>query len=404
MNPHRLTWGFSRTIPVAMIVGIATLLAWLVSREPKRFPLQPPVVILLVFIAWIGVTTIFAHVPDLAVEKWQDVMKIMLMTLLTVALMGTRERLNAMIWVIVVSIGFYAVKGGIFVILTGGQHMVLGPEQSYIGSNNALGLALIMILPLMRYLQLQVQSSWVRWGLMGAMALSLLSILASYSRGAFLALGAMVIVMWLKSRRRLMFGICMCFGLGIALLVMPEKWYEEIESIGRYEEDTSAQSRFEMWKLGYRIAVDNPILGGGFEVFTDYDLYQRYGIELERVKSFHSNYFEALGEQGFIGLTLYLCIGIATWITGTSIIMRSRGRPEFDWAAQLAAMVQVGLAGYAIGGLFLNKAYFDLYYHLVAIMVLTRAILVQSETAASSLSAAGKTTLPSGTIAKPVAR
>ena len=52
---------------------------------------------------------------------------------------------------------------------------------------------------------------------------------------------------------------------------------------------------------------------------------------------------------------------------------RSRDDPDLLWASQLAAMVQASLVGYAVGGLFLNKAYFDLFYHLVAIMVLTRA-------------------------------
>ena len=40
MNPHRLTFGFARDFPFALIVAVATLLAILISSERKqRFPL-----------------------------------------------------------------------------------------------------------------------------------------------------------------------------------------------------------------------------------------------------------------------------------------------------------------------------------------------------------------------------
>jgi hypothetical protein len=41
-------------------------------------------------------------------------------------------------------------------------------------------------------------------------------------------------------------------------------------------------------------------------------------------------------------------------------------------------MVQVSIAAYGIAGLFLNLATFDLYYHLVAIVVITQSLVRQS--------------------------
>ena len=52
-----------------------------------------------------------------------------------------------------------------------------------------------------------------------------------------------------------------------------------------------------------------------------------------------------------------------------------RDHPELEWASELAAMTQVSVVGYAVGGMFLGLAYFDLYYHLVAILVLTDMIV-----------------------------
>jgi len=52
------------------------------------------------------------------------------------------------------------------------------------------------------------------------------------------------------------------------------------------------------------------------------------------------------------------------------VIRRARGDPELEWAADLAAMVQVSIVGYMVGGAFLGLAYFDLFYHLVAILLI----------------------------------
>ena len=42
-------------------------------------------------------------------------------------------------------------------------------------------------------------------------------------------------------------------------------------------------------------------------------------------------------------------------------------------------MVQVSLVGYAIAGAFLGLAYFDFYYTLVAVIVLTKTVLVAQD-------------------------
>jgi hypothetical protein len=91
----------------------------------------------------------------------------------------------------------------------------------------------------------------------------------------------------------------------------------------------------------------------------------------------HSIYFEVLGEQGFIGLAIFLGIGIAAYRSGTWVQRNVREHSEFRWAGELARMLQVSIAGYAAGGAFLSLGYFDLYYGLVAIMILTRVAVGQ---------------------------
>ena len=108
----------------------------------------------------------------------------------------------------VLAIGFYAVKGGLFTIATLGQFRVWGPEDSFIYDNNAFALATVMSIPLWVYLFTQsAHRPWVRFGIMFAVAMSAVSAIGTHSRGAVLAIVAMAMFLWFKSRRKLVVGL-----------------------------------------------------------------------------------------------------------------------------------------------------------------------------------------------------
>src|SRR5437763_1163606 len=60
MNPHRLTWGFTYDLPIAQLIAITTLVGMLFSQEPKRLPITPATVVLLLLMLWMNVSLLFA--------------------------------------------------------------------------------------------------------------------------------------------------------------------------------------------------------------------------------------------------------------------------------------------------------------------------------------------------------
>jgi hypothetical protein len=68
-------------------------------------------------------------------------------------------------------------------------------------------------------------------------------------------------------------------------------------------------------------------------------------------------------------------LGLMTWRTASWVIGRARRDREKRWVADLAAMIQVSLVGYATAGAFLGLAYFDYYYTLIALVVLCKVVL-----------------------------
>ena len=73
MNPHRLTWGLAYNFPFAQLAAIATLTGLLFSQERKTFPIKRETVVLMVFIAWMALTTLLALDPEAAAEQWSKV-------------------------------------------------------------------------------------------------------------------------------------------------------------------------------------------------------------------------------------------------------------------------------------------------------------------------------------------
>ena len=384
MNPHRLTWGFAFGFPFAQITAIVTLIALLASKEPKRVPWTRETILLLIFILWMLLTTFFSFNPDLAWEQWGKVWKIMLMVYVTLVLINTRQKLDWLVWVIVLSLGFYGVKGGIFTILTGGAFRVQGPVGSFISGNNEMAMALIMTIPLMRYVQLQARIVWIKQGMLVAMLLTGIAAIGSQSRGGLLGMAAMGTYLWLKSRNKFLILVPIIAVAAAVATIMPQQWYDRMSTIKTYEEDASAMARINAWWTAYNLAKDR-VTGGGFEAFLRQKVFVLYAPDPTNTPDVHSIYFEIMGEHGFIGFAMFMLLAWFTWNTGNRIRRQAKRNKETMWGADLASMIQVSMIGFASAGAFLGLAYFDLYYTLIALMTICSIVLKEQALQAESV-------------------
>lgn len=382
MNPHRLAYGPAYDFPFAAMIAVLTLVSLLFSKGPKRFPWTPLTVVLTVFLFWMTLTSFFALEPELVWLEWNRVMKTMLMVFVAMLVLHTEKDIKAFVAVIGVSLGFYGMKGGIFTLASGGSSHVFGPEGSYITDNNALALALVTAVPVIWYLQTITTSKWLRLASMATAVLAVVASAGSYSRGALLAGGAMLAFLWLKSPYKLRSGIALLLIVPMIYLVMPDKWFHRMETIDNYQADASAMGRINAWHFAVNVAKDN-FMGGGYSVFTR-RMFLSYAPEPLNYHAAHSIYFQVLGEHGVVGLALFLLLMFLAWRSGSRILKYCRGRDELKWASTLAAMCQVSIIGYAVGGAFLSLAYYDLYYDLIVVLVLLEKLLLKSNRKASA--------------------
>ena len=375
MNPHRLSYGFAFSFPFAMVVGVLTIGAWLVSKEPKKLPMTPGTVLMLAFALWMSISTVFATDVAGSFKELQQVIKMMVITLLSVVMLQEQKKLDWLIWVIAGSIAFFAVKGGAFSLATGGNFLVFGPPGSVIEENNALAVATIMVVPLVRYLHMHTMHKWVKRGLFVSMPLMIISALSSYSRGALIAMSMMALFLWLKSKNKVLPAIVIIVVATAGLNFMPDAWFERMDTISEYEEDASAIGRLNSWSFAYKFTLDHPFFGGGFMIYDDVSQYRKYEPNPDRHVNAHSIYFQVMAMHGFVGLLLFLSCILVAFLSCSWVIRNVRVREDLVWARDLAAMIQVSIVGYATGGAFLNLAYYDLFWHIAALSIILRLIV-----------------------------
>lgn len=380
MVPHKLTWGFMINFPIAQLVALTFLVAFLFSNEKKSNVLRSPVVLLIIFDAWLVLTFLVNPMSDHAVVQITNFFKVQLFTFLTYILITTKERLNQVLLVVSLSIAFYGVKGGIATILSAGNTRIWGPPGGFFEGNNELGLTLLVVMPILYYFSTIVTKKWMKLAFLGAIVLCAASVLGTQSRGALVAIVCCGTFFWFKSNNKVITLIALIVVAPIGYNFMPERWHDRMNSIFQSDStqyDSSVQGRFNAWRMSYNLA-NNEFFGGGFNSYTRTNFYL-YSPLPEDIHDAHSIYFKILGQHGYVGLLLFLSLWLSAWLMASKIHRLCKDEPELNWASVLARMLQISLIAYGSGGAFLGLAYFDLPYHIAVCIVALYNIAIQEK-------------------------
>ena len=164
-------------------------------------------------------------------------------------------------------------------------------------------------------------------GFMGSSAIIFGGIVASYSRGAWLGVAvATIATLLLYNRLSRYLTVMMIPVLALLLLgglsgILPSSFQERVavdatqfrlfdaSSIPITDENFAAAERMAHWQTGWRMFVDEPLLGvgaGNFNVrYPDY--FVRAAFEFSRGHA-HNYYIHTLAETGLVGLAAYLTL------------------------------------------------------------------------------------------------
>lgn len=368
MRPQNLAWGVS--LPLSLYTAAATLLGLglaLLQRErtERLFSNSPQTVLLLAFWAWVTVTTQVAVNPEAAAGSQQQFTKIVLLTLVTTGLVRNWARLRMLLLVISFSLGFLGFKYAIYTILRAGARFKDGPG-GFMSDNNLFAVALNMAIPLLVGVALTEKNRIIKIAALSLAACCMITVFFTFSRGGLLTLGVVAMALLVRSGRPLLAAIVLTMSVAGSFYIASDNlrtaYFDRASTISTYEEDGSAMARFRTWNRALQVAKDYPIFGVGpdnlEEVHHHYDPDNDFSVT-------HNTFLQILAECGVPALVLFLSL----MLTSAYRLQLLRKRDSSRNVNALAGMFQVSLLAFAAGGIFVDRAFFDLFYTVVALSI-----------------------------------
>ena len=385
LAPHGFTWSFARTFPHSLAISVCTLIGFAMHGGNRRIPIHRETFLLAIAWVWFCASTIFAVEQDLALEKLLLISKILFMVFLSMALLNSREELQNLARVIALSIGFLAVRGVIFFVRMGGSEMVEGPAEGILFANNSIGLAMAMNVPLLIYLLRTETNKWLILAARIMLVASYLAVIGTFSRGAWLALGAVTLLLILRSKHRFLIvgvgAVALMMGSALFPLLASERLSERANTFQDIENDNSAQQRFGSWEFCAKVGLHNPVVGAGIDYYS-LKMYETYSPEYAerwnlkrwggRAWSCHSMWFTILGEHGVLAFVVWVGLLVSCMSSLGAVKRYGVSGQEGVWMVPWADMLRISFVGYAVAGTFLDFAYFDIYYQLIAVVIVLK--------------------------------
>jgi putative inorganic carbon (hco3(-)) transporter len=352
--------------------------------------------LLLLFPAVLLLSSTVARHPTLADERALETLKALGIYLLVVLLATSLAMLRRAAWVMVGS-GSLAAALGVYQNLTGSfaqqwgglarikmAHLyddvfvprIAGP----LGDPNFFSQILLPLVPVALFLGWGAAEARGRWLGYAAAGVLTAGTVLTYSRGAAVALGCIVLLSFVSRgvTRRQLAGAAL--ALPLLLLLVPTDFARRLTTIDQLlpwgeQEVTRPDSSFAMRKIltatAWHVFLDNPLLGVGagnysahFAAYADEVGTAAQDYVAEGSPRFaHSLYLEILAETGLMGLAAFglAMAAFAVALERARRRLQSRGDPA---SAGLARGLQLALLGYLLSSVLLH-GHFQRYLWLL---------------------------------------
>ena len=135
LTPQKISWSLLASLPISLIAFILAFGGWLLLDDKRdvRFTLRQ--ILIVGLLAYCGITTTIAEFPVEAAEKWSWVWKALLFAIFLPLTLRTRLRFEAVVTVMVLTVGAIMITGGIKTVVGGGGY---GELQTFVHENSGI--------------------------------------------------------------------------------------------------------------------------------------------------------------------------------------------------------------------------------------------------------------------------
>lgn len=382
----------------AAIVGILGLVFGRMSSGLTVSIVTPEVVGMLAFAGAMLVGIPFSFWPGGSMHDFNEIfLKVLLVFILMVNTIDRPERLDRIIWVIVLCAGYISLRA---VIDYGrGVHLVegnriAGAVGGIFGNPNDLALNMVVFMPFAVVWGFREGSSLGRGAALFSAVCMLATIILTRSRGGALGLVAMIVLLMIRSYRVRPAIPATVLVLVLASVPMaPASFWDRMSSITDESRDPtgSREARKDLLKEATRVFLAHPVFGIGLGQFVNFDPDNRK--EAWRVT--HNATLQVAAELGILGLVPFGFLIYRAWsasrtarrLLDASGVPRRTGRaarrfeavrwkPDHVLNASVTALTP-SLLGWFVCAQFASIAFSWTFYYILALAVATREIAVR---------------------------
>ncbi|MDO6824575.1 putative O-glycosylation ligase, exosortase A system-associated [Marinobacter sp. 1_MG-2023] len=393
LKPQNLSYGFLANASLSLLLTSILAFSILINIKKLVLPKKIGITILLIFfVFWITYTTSIAQFPGPAWFKYDYVIKTIAMTIVIPFIINTRLKMEIVVCAMVVGVSYYVVIGGVRTALgQGGYGMPLVPTRlgdSEIVETSTLSMIAVFTIPLLIYIRnhslFRNKIRFLKHICIFLIACCLLTILGTYARTGLIGLFILFFLFFLSSRHKLKIAVGSVVAAACILVFVSDDYLSRMQTLENATEDSSALGRILVWKWTIDYVKDRPITGGGFDSFRantgqlNQYLPNSTNIEIKETtpKAFHNVFFEVLGEQGYIGLLVYMLLIYRSWYLNWKL---SRDENCESSLRNLATVLHQIIIIYCVCGMFIGVAYAPWIFYFIGI-----SSALQNVTAASS--------------------
>jgi probable O-glycosylation ligase (exosortase A-associated) len=311
----------------------------------------------------IGLSAILAVRPELSAERYQTYIRMILVLLLIPVLIGDVRDCRRLLVVAAVSLGFVALRFGLYGVVQGGVNLQSGYGEM-LADNNFLALALAMVIPLAWHCRSFWSSHLIRMGWVAIIGAAIAAIVMTGSRGGSLSMLLALVLILNRTKRKLAPVALIAICLGGAIYLVQDRYFQRMETLENVHEEPSAESRLIHATTALKMWSDYPLLGVGFGGFNYSALAPRYvGADAGAAvlnHMVHNSYLQMLVDSGILAFLLYsgLLYYAIFWL-GRSAARTSCYDPAI---AAIPLAIQGPLAVFALGSAFYSCQRMDLPY------------------------------------------
>ncbi len=311
-----------------------------------------------------------APIQGRAWEKFTEVWKIILPSILISMIISTEREHRAVIITFAGSIGIWAIQAAIHGATSGGaaESMSIGGQMS---DRNDFAVGVLMTWPIFYYLGLNEKRKLIKKGIQGATFLTCLCVIVSNSRGAMLGLFATLFMnITRKGTKRIKNLVTTVVLLPLMIPLIPQYAIDRLNTInfsGGEQKEASANARTVLMKSGLTGSLDRPFFGFGPGCWPIHaHKYIPGGAMGDGAVEPHCVWIKISTELGFVGLGVYL---LMFWrITANLKKIQKKclriGRRDYY---NYAYMLQLSIIGFCLGASLINQSFYEYMFLVIAV-------------------------------------